>query len=157
MPPRLAANVFLGGEVCFVAELDDAVHGPARDCRAGYPIEPDRPRGRNPAAAGPVPCPSPLAADGFRSRALPAVRARSGLNGYPAKSVDRLFRPKTAIVPPNIPGPNTGRRIGDVEPLQAEISAWATDVNSRQRGVDWQMKIDDALRKLKSIYPKILN
>ncbi|MEZ4687299.1 MAG: hypothetical protein R3B47_14890 [Bacteroidia bacterium] len=36
-----------------------------------------------------------------------------------------------------------------------KISAWATDVNLTQRGVDWQMKVGDARIKLKSIYPKI--
>ena len=48
-----------------------------------------------------------------------------------------------------------GRRFGDVETLCAETSAWSSDVNSTQRGVDWQMKIDDARCKLKSVYPKI--
>ena len=49
-----------------------------------------------------------------------------------------------------------GRRIGDVETLREETAAWATDVTAIQRGVDWQMKIDDARCKLKSVYPKIL-
>ena len=49
----------------------------------------------------------------------------------------------------------TGRRIGDLETLRKEISAWSTDVNNSQRGVDWQMKITDARCKLKSVYPKI--
>lgn len=48
-----------------------------------------------------------------------------------------------------------GRRIGDLAILQQEIAAWSTDVNDTQRGVDWQMKIEDARCKLKSIYPKI--
>ncbi|MCG8649869.1 MAG: transposase [Pirellulales bacterium] len=48
-----------------------------------------------------------------------------------------------------------GRRIGDVETLAAETSAWADDVNTTQRGVDWQMRIDDARSKLTSVYPKI--
>ena len=48
------------------------------------------------------------------------------------------------------------RRLGDLETLQAEISAWSVDVNERQRGVDWQMKVDDARCKLKSVYPKII-
>lgn len=48
-----------------------------------------------------------------------------------------------------------GRRIGTLRKLQKEIAAWSTDVNSRKRRVDWQMKIDDARCKLKSIYPKI--
>jgi len=47
------------------------------------------------------------------------------------------------------------RRIGDLATLQSEISAWSTDINSTQRGVDWHMKIDDARCKLKSVYPKI--
>ena len=48
-----------------------------------------------------------------------------------------------------------GRRIGDVETLREETTAWSTDVTATQRGVDWQMKIDDARCKLKSVYPKI--
>ena len=48
------------------------------------------------------------------------------------------------------------RRLGDLETLQAEISAWSVDVNERQRGVDWQMKVDDARCKLKSVYPQII-
>ena len=46
-------------------------------------------------------------------------------------------------------------RFGDVEILREETEAWSTDVNATQRGVDWQMKIDDARTKLKSVYPKI--
>ncbi len=47
------------------------------------------------------------------------------------------------------------RRIGDIETLRNEIAAWSTDVNNAQRGVDWHMGIDDARRKLKSMYPQI--
>jgi hypothetical protein len=47
------------------------------------------------------------------------------------------------------------RRIGDIESLQRETEAWATDVSVRQRTVDWQMRLDDARCKLKSVYPKI--
>ena len=50
----------------------------------------------------------------------------------------------------------SGRRIGDLETLRTEIAAWSTDVNTRQRGVDWRMKIGDPRRKLKSVYPKLL-
>jgi hypothetical protein len=49
----------------------------------------------------------------------------------------------------------TGRRFADIQTLQDETSAWSLDVNSTQRGVDWQMKIDDARCKLKSVYPNI--
>ena len=48
-----------------------------------------------------------------------------------------------------------GRRLGTLEELRTEIAAWSADVNRTQRGVDWQMKIEDARCKLKSIYPKI--
>ncbi len=48
-----------------------------------------------------------------------------------------------------------GRRIGKLETLREEIAAWSADVNDTQRGVDWQMKIDDARCKLKSVYPTI--
>jgi hypothetical protein len=48
-----------------------------------------------------------------------------------------------------------GRRIGAIETLREETAAWSTDVNSTQRGVDWQMKIDDARCKLKSVSPKL--
>jgi len=49
----------------------------------------------------------------------------------------------------------SGRRFGILAKLQSEIAAWSTDANTNQRGVDWQMKINDARRKLKSLYPKI--
>lgn len=48
-----------------------------------------------------------------------------------------------------------GRRIGFFEVLQRETAAWATDVNEKQRAVDWQFQIDDARLKLKHLYPKI--
>ena len=49
----------------------------------------------------------------------------------------------------------SGRRFGKIANLRSEIAAWSSDVNDTQRGVDWQMKIGDARRKLKSLYPKI--
>lgn len=49
----------------------------------------------------------------------------------------------------------SGRRFGDIETLREETAAWSIDVNQTQRGVDWQMKIDDARCKLTSVYPKI--
>ncbi len=48
-----------------------------------------------------------------------------------------------------------GRRIASSQKLRQETTAWHEDVNQLQRGVDWQMQIDDARTKLKSIYPKI--
>jgi hypothetical protein len=47
------------------------------------------------------------------------------------------------------------RRFGSVEELRHETTAWAGNSNEKQRGVDWQFCIDDARRKLKSLYPKI--
>ena len=49
------------------------------------------------------------------------------------------------------------RRVGDLDTLRREIAAWSTDVNHRQRGVDWQMRVGDARCKLKSVYPKIID
>jgi hypothetical protein len=49
----------------------------------------------------------------------------------------------------------SGRRFGALTKLQSELGAWSTDVNTAQRGVDWQMKVKDARGKLKSLYPKI--
>jgi hypothetical protein len=49
----------------------------------------------------------------------------------------------------------TGRRFATVEELRAETTAWHEHSNARQRGVDWQFKVDDARVKLKSIYPKL--
>jgi hypothetical protein len=48
-----------------------------------------------------------------------------------------------------------GRRIGNIQQLRKETLAWSVASNDRQRGVDWQFKIDDARTKLKTIYPKI--
>ena len=48
-----------------------------------------------------------------------------------------------------------GRRIGELDELQSEIHAWSQKTNSKQRGVDWQFKIDNARGKLKRLYPKI--
>ena len=47
------------------------------------------------------------------------------------------------------------KRIPSLKILKTEIKAWYRDVNKTQRGVDWQMKIDDARCKLKTVYPKI--
>jgi len=48
-----------------------------------------------------------------------------------------------------------GRRMPDTARLASETAAWAEDVSVKQRTVDWQMKLDDARCKLKSVYPKI--
>jgi hypothetical protein len=48
-----------------------------------------------------------------------------------------------------------GRRIGELNELQSEIATWSEKTNAKQRGVDWQFKIDDARQKLKRLYPKI--
>ncbi len=48
-----------------------------------------------------------------------------------------------------------GRRIGSISELSKETTAWHEDVNNTQRGIEWQMKVDDARLKLTSVYPKI--
>jgi len=49
----------------------------------------------------------------------------------------------------------SGRRFGEIETLRDEVAAWSTDINNTQRGVDWQMKVEDARCKLISVYPKV--
>ena len=49
-----------------------------------------------------------------------------------------------------------GRRFGTVEDLRMETAAWQQRTNDKQRGVDWQFRIDDARIKLKSLYPKLI-
>ena len=48
------------------------------------------------------------------------------------------------------------RRFPDIDKLRNEIKAWGMSINKNQRGVDWQFTIDNARKRLKSIYPKIL-
>ncbi len=48
-----------------------------------------------------------------------------------------------------------GRRFATIEELREQTAAWHEYVNKKQRGVDWQFRIDDARTKLKSLYPKI--
>ena len=50
-----------------------------------------------------------------------------------------------------------GRRLGDIERLRKETTAWEAFTNDQQRGVEWQFKIADARAKLCSLYPKIIN
>jgi hypothetical protein len=47
------------------------------------------------------------------------------------------------------------RRFGTIAELRRETAAWQQHTNDKQRGVDWQFKIDNARTKLKSLYPKI--
>ena len=48
----------------------------------------------------------------------------------------------------------SGRRFESIGLLQSEIRHWSDHSNKRQRGVDWQFKVHDARKKLKSLYPK---
>jgi hypothetical protein len=50
----------------------------------------------------------------------------------------------------------TGRRFATIDLLRSETAAWQNHSSARQRGVDWQFKVGDARRKLKSVYPKII-
>jgi len=44
-------------------------------------------------------------------------------------------------------------RIKCIEDLNESITAWESDRNSRQKGVNWQFTVDDARIKLKRLYP----
>jgi transposase len=48
------------------------------------------------------------------------------------------------------------KRFADKEELEKQAIEWAQDRNNRQKGVDWQFKIDDARIKLKRLYPTVL-
>jgi hypothetical protein len=48
------------------------------------------------------------------------------------------------------------RRFATVEEMRKETAAWQQATNDKQRGVDWQFRVDDARMKLKSLYPKLL-
>lgn len=50
-----------------------------------------------------------------------------------------------------------GRRISELDDLHREIGVWSDKTNAKQRGVDWQFKLDDARIKLKRLYPKNKN
>jgi hypothetical protein len=45
------------------------------------------------------------------------------------------------------------RRIGSIEELTAEVTAWVQDRNDEEVVVDWQFTTDDARVKLKRLYP----
>ena len=49
------------------------------------------------------------------------------------------------------------RRFFSLTTLRREVQAWSQHCNEKQRGVDWQFKINDARMKLKTFYPKIEN
>uniref|UniRef100_A0AAU1I9Z8 Transposase n=2 Tax=unclassified Streptomyces TaxID=2593676 RepID=A0AAU1I9Z8_9ACTN len=46
------------------------------------------------------------------------------------------------------------RRIGDLDTLNTELSAWQNATNTDQRQVDWQFTTHDARIKLRHLYPK---
>ena len=50
----------------------------------------------------------------------------------------------------------SGRRFDSIKKLQTEMKAWSDHSNNKQRGVDWQFRVNDARKKLKSLYPKII-
>jgi hypothetical protein len=47
------------------------------------------------------------------------------------------------------------RYISDLVELLKEITAWSEQTNAKQRGVDWQFRIEIARVRLKRLYPKI--
>ena len=47
------------------------------------------------------------------------------------------------------------RRIGACTARQAAMAAWAHKTHAKQRGVDWQFRLENARVKLKRLYPKM--
>ena len=48
-----------------------------------------------------------------------------------------------------------GRRFATLEELRDEVTAWATDCNTKQKGVQWHFTLENARTKLQSLYPNI--
>lgn len=48
------------------------------------------------------------------------------------------------------------RRISAMACIAAQAGKWAQDRNALQTGIDWHFRTEDALIKLKYIYPKVL-
>lgn len=48
-----------------------------------------------------------------------------------------------------------GERIPSIDSLNERLSAWSSNRNSSQKGVDWHFSTDDARIKLKHLYPII--
>ena len=46
------------------------------------------------------------------------------------------------------------RRIGDLDTLNTELTAWQTTVNTDQRQVNWHFTTSDARTKLRHLYPE---
>jgi hypothetical protein len=73
----------------------------------------------------------------------------------PARSIEEGRRKVECPLFPASSQCLSDRRIGELTELQNEIAAWSEKTNAKQRGVDWQFRIDDARVKLKRLYPKI--
>ena len=48
------------------------------------------------------------------------------------------------------------KRFPTIAELEAQVQAWASNRNNKQKGVDWQFKTKDARIKLKKLYPTVL-
>ena len=48
-----------------------------------------------------------------------------------------------------------GRRFGTIDELREEVTAWVEQCNTEQKGVQWQMTVENAQIKLDPPYPKI--
>jgi recombinational DNA repair ATPase RecF len=47
------------------------------------------------------------------------------------------------------------RRFATIEELREEVETWATQCNEKQKGVQWQLTLENARIKLDALYPKI--
>jgi hypothetical protein len=47
------------------------------------------------------------------------------------------------------------RRIGRIDVLKTDLSAWEHELNSSQKGVDWQFTTPDDQTKPRRLYPQI--
>jgi hypothetical protein len=52
-------------------------------------------------------------------------------------------------------GQRLNRRVGDIETMRREVATWETARNRAGADVTWRFTTDDALIKLRRLYPKI--
>ena len=83
--------------------------------------------------------------------AVSQATCRPGVRCPDSSHVNRPHIKSHITLPPRTTG---SVHVG--ETLRKETTAWHVASNRKQRGVNWQFRIDEARLKLKSLYPKSL-
>lgn len=95
-------------------------------------------------------------ASNARSRPrLASLMARPQPSGSPCDWGSRRWGTDTGHCPCSPTQCLSDHRIGDLSVLQTDIAAWSDKTHNKQRGVDWQFRIENARVKRKRLYHKI--